>query len=137
MSRRLAREMALQTLFQLDFSSTDWLESLANIINERDVAPTEVSVEYAKSIIAGTCEHKKEIDERISTYAKEWQVERLAAVDRNILRVSIYEMYFSPEPIVPNIVINEAVEIAKTYGSDESPRFINGILGHMAKTIKE
>ncbi len=137
MSRRLAREMALQTLFQLDFSQADWPEAFAAVAAERHEELSPASVEYAKAIIAATLDKQKEIDEIIDNYAEEWTLERMASVDRNILRLAIYEMRFSPDEISPGIAINEAVEIAKVYGSDDSPRFINGMLGKMAKKAKD
>ncbi len=137
MSRRLARELALQTLFQLDFSQTDWPDALAVAEGERENIIIPASLEYAKAIIPGTLENLDEIDCMVDRYAKDWTVDRLALVDRDILRIAIYEMCFSLEKINPGVAINEALEIAKVYGSDESPRFINGILGKMAKTMKE
>ena len=73
------------------------------------------------------------IDEKLGQYAVDWTVERMPAADRNILRIAVYEMLYAEEKIVPGVAINEAVEIAKLYGSEDAPRFINGVLGKMVR----
>lgn len=137
MSRRLSREMALQTLFQLEFSDLDWQKAFEAVEEENEKQVKSSTQEYAKNVILGIDENKEKIDELISNHAKEWDITRLAAVDLSILRMALYEMHFTEDVIAPSIVINEAVEIAKIYGGDDSPRFINGILGKIAKVIKE
>jgi len=137
MSRRLSREMALQTLFQLEFSDIDWQQALEAVAQESEKQLKSNTKEYTQNLVLGINEQKEKIDELISAHAKEWDISRIAAVDLNILRISIYEMYFASSKIAPNIVINEAVEIAKVYGGDDSPRFINGILGKIVKVTKE
>ena len=135
MSRRIAREMALQTLFQLDFADVDRESALATVCVERGIEPGTGSAaeKYALELIAGVTEQKTPIDAQIATYAIDWSVDRMAGVDRNILRIAVYEMLYAKELIVPNIAIDEAVELAKIFGSDETPRFINGILGNLAR----
>lgn len=137
MSRRLSREMALQTLFQMEFSDIDWQHALEAVAEESEKQLKANTKDYTQNLVLGIGEQKEKIDELISNHAKEWDITRLAAVDLNILRISIYEMYFSENKIAPNIVINEAVEIAKVYGGDDSPRFINGILGKIVKVTEE
>lgn len=132
MSRRKAREMALQVLFQLDYNSTDKQEALQNVYNERENVSDNAKL-YAEQLVNGTQAHQKEIDDTISSLSSDWKLERMAGVDRNIARIAIYEMKFSSEQLPPNVVINEAVELAKTFGTDESSRFVNGILGSMVK----
>ncbi|HWR39400.1 MAG TPA: transcription antitermination factor NusB [Patescibacteria group bacterium] len=133
MSRRKAREMAVQTLFQLDFDpARDVMEALETIFDEREDI-NEKAQSYAKDLVLGTYEHLTDIDRFISSTSKEWKLERMPGVDRNIARVAIFEMKYSQEKLSPNVAINEAVELAKIFGTDESGRFINGILGALVK----
>lgn len=137
MSRRVARQIAMQSLFQMEFS--DMTEEVAfSAAKEQHGGKLSVnSVDYALMLVKGVIENKPAIDELISKYAKDWDISRIPKADLSIFRIAIYEMYFSTEDIAPNIVINEAVEIAKIYGDDDSPRFINGVLGQMVKTRKK
>lgn len=130
MKRRLAREIALQTLFQLEFSDIDKNFARQAACTEREIKE-DSNVEYLCSLIDGVLEHRAAIDERIAKSANNWKLERISAVDRNILRVAIYEMLYVAEPMKASIIINEAIEISKIYGTDNSPKFINGILGKM------
>lgn len=132
MSRRKAREMALQALFQLDFNQSDKNEALDAVFSERE-AITENAKQYTQELVCGTQDHLDEIDEIIANNSTEWKLGRMAGVDRNITRIAIYELKFGKEQLAPNIIINEAVELAKTFGSDESGRFVNGILGSLVK----
>jgi N utilization substance protein B len=129
--------MAMQTLFQLGFSSIDKGEALALVRGEHPGEADNGSFDYAVVLSDGVMLHKKKVDDLIAGYAKDWDISRIAGVDLNILRVCIYEMYFSEKPVDFGVAINEAVEIAKIYGDDDSPRFINGILGNMAKNLKD
>ena len=127
MSRRLARETALQVLFQLDITGEK--DSLDQVIQHwaEEFAVTDKSIKFARELIDGTLEHKEEIDNKISSTAHEWALDRMNTVDRNLLRLAIYEMsYHSDTP--QRVTLNEAIEIAKKYGSEESAKFINGIL---------
>ncbi|MDR2005973.1 MAG: transcription antitermination factor NusB [Acidaminococcales bacterium] len=135
MSRRLAREMALQTLFQMEFSPIDRKEAFAAVREEYADGAEESSIDYAAALAAGVDRCKKDITQLVAKYAIDWDISRIAGVDLTILRICIYEIYFSDERIDPGVAINEAVEIAKIYGDDDSPRFINGILGNMVKTL--
>jgi N utilization substance protein B len=135
MSRRVAREMALQTLFQMEFSPIDKKEALDAVRQERAESMRDDTVDYAASLSNGVLRRKRRIDKLVAKYAKDWDISRIAGVDLAILRICIYEMYFSDERIDPGVAINEAVEIAKIYGDGDSPRFINGILGNMIKTL--
>ena len=134
MSRRKAREVALQALFQLDFNKIDKADAMNAVLSESDSLSDNLSDSartYANVIVDGTQEHLEEIDEIISKNSTEWKVERMPGVDRNITRMAVYELRFSDEKLAPNIIINEAVELAKTFGTDASARFVNGILGAM------
>jgi len=132
MSRRKSREMALQTLFQLDYNTADKNEALQAVLNENN-NPGENTRAYTEYLVTGTKEHLDEIDVIISDVSSEWKIDRMAGIDRNIARMAIYEMNFGDEEISPNVVINEAVELAKIFGTEESSRFVNGILGALVK----
>jgi N utilization substance protein B len=132
MSRRKAREMALQTLFQLDYNKTGKDEALQVVLDEYNCVAGKTR-EYTESLVAGTQEHLAEIDEVIALASNEWKIDRMPGIDRNIARMAIYEMNFGDEQLPPNVVINEAVELAKLFGTEESSRFVNGILGSLVK----
>lgn len=132
MSRRKAREMALQVLFQLDFNTLAIAEALQSIFEEH-AENSEGSKTYTEVLVAGTQQYKVEIDSIISKLSNEWKIERMAGVDRNIARIAVYEMKFSEEKLAPNIIINEAVVLAKRFGTDDTAKFINGILGSLVK----
>ena len=131
MIRRIARELVLQSLFQIDFAQVDCEAALNAAVEERS---DKSAKEYAQDVLNGVLANSEAIDARISEYAIDWTLERMPAVDRNILRVAVYEMFFAAEKLVPNVAINEAVEIAKIYGTDDTPRFINGVLGKMVRS---
>ncbi len=132
MSRRKAREMALQTLFQLDYNSKGKDEALEIVLSEySNIA--ENTKEYAENLVSGTQAHITEIDTLIGEISNEWKIDRMPGIDRNIARIAIYEMRFGNEALPPNVVINEAVELAKLFGTEESSRFVNGILGSLVK----
>ena len=139
MSRRLARDAAFKALFQLDFNfEEDKREDSENLAIETmfDDEPRLTSKRdraYVESSVKGTRAHLEEIDATITTHLKNWTLPRIMAADRNILRLAVYEMKFV-EPIIPKgVVINEAVELAKKYGTDDSGRFVNGILESISK----
>ena len=134
MIRRIARELVLQSLFQIDFAQVDCEAALNAAVEERSDKSAEKAKEYAHDVLNGVLANSEAIDARIGEYAIDWTLERMPAVDRNILRVAVYEMFFAAEKLVPNVAINEAVEIAKIYGTDDTPRFINGVLGKMVRS---
>jgi len=130
LGRRWAREIALQVLFQVDLVNAEPYRALDYLLKENTV-PDDIAV-FIRSLVRGTLEHLFEIDDYINRYAIEWDLSRMANVDRNILRMGLYEMlYCQGTPL--NVAINEAIELAKAYSHEEAPRFINGILGKIAK----
>lgn len=140
MSRTLAREIAFKALFQLDFNhgaddSRDLYEELAldTVLGEGRKISLENQA-YVRTVVKGTRDNLDAIDQIISDHLKKgWTIDRLASVDRNILRLAVFELKFdSVEKPVP-VIINEAVEISKKYGTDASSRFVNGILDAIAK----
>jgi N utilization substance protein B len=134
MSRRQARELALQTLFQLDFNTTGKDEALQTALSEHDNID-ENTRKYTENLVIGTQEHLKEIDTIIGDISNDWKIDRMPGIDRNIARMAIYEMNFGNESLPPNVVINEAIELAKLFGTEESSRFVNGILGTLVKRV--
>ncbi len=129
-SRRKARELALQFFYQIEITREDLNKSLELF---RLVHPVEQDVwDYATGIVRGTFENLKEIDQILDAYAQNWALDRIAAVDRNVLRLAIYEMLFS-KGAPPVVVINEAVDIAKKYSTPQSGAFVNGILDKIKK----
>ena len=133
MIRRIAREVALQSLFQIDFNSCEAEAAVAAAMSEHEEENAPKALDYAMPLVQGVLAHKEAIDARLSEYAIDWTVERMPATDRNILRVAVYEMLFAEETVSAGIAINEAVEVAKAYGTEEAPRFVNGVLGKLAK----
>lgn len=124
--RRLARMVALQTLFEVDVTKHD----VAMVLRERLLAQPmpEQSERFARSIVHETLEHRNTLDAIIQRIAPEWPLDQMAPVDRNILRLAAVELlYGSDTP--PKVAINEAVELAKLFGSESSGRFVNGVLG--------
>jgi len=121
MKRRIAREKALQALYQIDMSGADTSDAIEFVLEDQH---TDL---FLKGLVEGTINHLQEIDEEISMHLENWSLDRLSKVDVNILRLAIYEMKFNEE-VPENVAINEAIEIAKRFGDDNSGKFINGIL---------
>lgn len=124
--RRQARMIALQTLYEYDTAHHTPLEVLQRHAEERHLQPKVV--EYAQELVSGTCEYIGKIDTHIQSAAREWPLQQMARIDKNILRLAIYEILFN-NTVPAKAAINEAVELAKIFGSDTSSRFINGVLG--------
>ncbi|MDY2636397.1 MAG: transcription antitermination factor NusB [Phascolarctobacterium sp.] len=133
MIRRIAREVALQSLFQIDFNSCEAEVAVDAALTEHEEENAPKARDYALLLVQGVLDNKEAIDARLGEYAIDWTVERMSATDRNILRVAVYEMLFAEQAVACGIAINEAVEVAKAYGTEESPRFVNGVLGKLAK----
>ena len=131
MSRRNARELVLKSLFQIDFSKDT--EPLTAFAAAKEGEISEEEDAYALALLDGILTNLSVIDAKIAAYAIDWAVDRMPAVDRNILRIAIYEIFLSPDAIASSVAINEAVEVAKKYGTEDSARFINGVLGKMVK----
>jgi N utilization substance protein B len=137
-TRHLLRAVILQTLYEWDFygGKKDITEILER--NMLEFAPDVDEPEFAWKILKGVAEHLKDIDKKIEEVAPEWPLARIAVIDRNILRLGLYElMYANPEEVPPKVAINEAIELAKNYGGPNAGRFINGVLGTVYKKIQE
>ena len=124
--RRQARMIALQTLYEYDIANHAPEEILQRHAEERNLQPKVV--EYASELVLGAYSHLTDIDAHIQSAAREWPLQQMARIDKNILRLAIYEILFN-NTVPAKAAINEAVELAKTYGSETSSRFINGVLG--------
>jgi len=132
--RRKARECALQILFQLEFADGDLNSVLADYWKHQK-QPDEVK-EYAEWLVRGIHEHQTEVDQNIQEASKNWRLERMANVDRNVLRLAVFEMLFERN-LAPPIIINEAIEVAKKFSGQEAGIFINGILDGVFKNLKK
>ena len=131
--RSLAREFALKILYQRDITGWD-METTAQRFWLNNEEPVEKEAQnFANRLVIGIKDHLAEIDKKISDYATNWQLKRMAIIDRNILRMGVFELYFAPD-IPPIVTINEAIELAKKYGDMESSKFVNGILDKIHKT---
>lgn len=133
MSRRQAREMALKGLYMSEFSQDQSNEAILAAAGEDIPTDDAKDREYAGLLLNGTKENMEVIDKEVSSLSARWEIKRMGALDRNILRMAAFEMFYGEEKVPCSIVINEAVELAKEYGTGDSPAFINGVLGSMVK----
>ncbi|KPB03894.1 transcription antitermination factor NusB [Bacillus sp. CHD6a] len=130
MKRSESREKALQAIFQMDLSDIAPDEAIINVLEEG-----EKPDDFLSSIVLGTKEHQEEIDSTLKSHLEKWSLERLGTVDRTILRMTVFEMMFVEE-IPVNVSMNEAIELAKTFGDDKSSGFINAVLSKVKTTIE-
>jgi N utilization substance protein B len=144
MRRRLARELAVQSLYQMEMNEVNAGEAIGIVVEEArtedeagltqtkdTIAPEEIN-----ELVEGTNLNKERIDELLSDYLKGWQMDRLPRVDREILRLAAYEMIYRDD-VPPKVVVNEAIELAKHFGTEESGKFVNGVLGKMIRELEE
>ncbi len=142
--RRLARQLALDVLYQAEIRDqlpaealslqrrAGWSVTLSDQEQSPAEPPPEDAVSYATQLVEGVQEHSATIDELIDRYAERWAMERMPVVDKNLLRLAVFELLWAPD--VPTaVVINEAIELAKSLSTEESGRFINGVLGRLAE----
>ena len=133
--RTRARALALQVLYETDIASNHLPGEIFKNRLEDNVLVDEL-VEFARKIVAGVHPLKQDLDQLIAKYAPEWPLDQIAAIDRNILRIAFWEFAVSHDTPV-KVAINEAVELAKLYGSDSAPRFVNGVLGTLSEHENE
>jgi len=133
-ARREGRELALQTLYAFDLNPTEVRESL-RLLRENSRVPSGVRG-FAEEIVTGVMELREELDSRITAQSTNWSLARMTPVDLNILRIAVYEL-LRRDDIPKNVTINEAIEVAKKFGSEESPAFINGILDEIAGKVPD
>lgn len=128
--RRQSREIALQVLFQVEYAPQISFDEFLSLFEEKK----DLSIiKYADEIIRGVQAHKVNIDQKIQEASRHWKIERMGGVDRNILRIAVYEIFYASELIDPKIAINEAIEIAKIFGSQESAAFVNGLIDQVVR----
>lgn len=136
-NRHLARTIAMQSLFLWDFNGKEAADFNSIIKNNFfNFAPNFDDGGFCKNLIKGVMDHLVEIDRYITKYATEWPLEQITIVDRNILRIGVYELVFF-EDIPAKVAINEAIEIAKSFGGESSGKFVNGVLGAIYKDMGE
>lgn len=135
-NRHLARTLALQSLFEWDFNKHP-IEKLEGIIkhNRKDFAPDFDDDGFTGDLVKGVLKNLEAINKMIEKYAPEWPLEQITIVDRNVLRIGIFELKFNNE-IPPKVAINEAIELAKSFGGESSGKFINGVLGSIYKDME-
>lgn len=126
--RRRARAVVLQVLYELDFTEHEAKAALEARFEDRPLPDAAES--FARALAVGVQTYRTYLDSVVGDLAPEWPIDQIAAVDRNVLRIAIYELLFEPD-IPPKVAINEAVELAKMFGSESSPRFVNGVLGSL------
>lgn len=137
-TRHLVRTVVLQSLYEWDFS--DHKKDLTEILerNLKEFAPDIDEPQFAWRIMQGLVEHLADIDTIITKAAPEWPLEKIAIVDRNALRIGLYELFYADhEEVPPKVAINEAVEIAKNYGGPNSSKFVNGVLGGIFREMEK
>jgi N utilization substance protein B len=138
LERSKARQQALQILFQSDIRSCAPSQVLSEgtalvASSDGDAASLGCDVDdFTRELVEGVETHERELDRRLGTIAENWSLSRMSAVDRNILRIALFELAFEPD-IPESVSINEAVEMAKLFGGEESSRFVNGVLGRAAR----
>ncbi len=133
-NRHLARTIAMQSLYEWDFNGQHGDPASLIDANLAEFAPEFDDVAFCKAIVGGVMKHIEEINTLITTFAPEWPLEQITVVDRNILRIGVFELKFDPD-IPPKVAINEAIELAKTFGGESSGRFVNGVLGAIYKQM--
>lgn len=132
-NRHLSRIIILQTLFAWDFNKTQGNPQNILEYTEHEFGADKDDIEFTKNLLKGIVDKWKDLNDLIVKYAPEWPLKQIAIIDRNILRIGIYELKF--ENLPPKVAINEAIELSKDYGGDNSSKFINGVLGSIYKEM--
>jgi len=144
MKRRLAREIAVQSLYQIEMNGVTGLEAVNTLMDEArqdneigtDVAELANIDAFTRELVQGVQDKREQLDQHLVAYLTGWQVDRLSRVDRQILRLAAYELLHRQD-VPPKVVINEAIELAKHFGQDENGKFVNGVLGRMLREREE
>jgi N utilization substance protein B len=132
--RRSGRQLALRTLFQIDVGGISPEEAISLSFSTGETAPEVLA--FSRQLVEGVVAHRADIDRLIEQYARGWTLERMANVDRNVLRLAVFELLHLPD-VPPSVAVDEAVELAKKYSTAESGRFVNGILGNLVRHLEE
>jgi N utilization substance protein B len=138
-NRHLSRSIAMQSLYEWDFKgkNPDQLEQIVGH-NLKEFGPGLEDAEFIWKIVRGVIKYLSQIDKIIEKSAPEWPLEQITIIDRNVLRIGLYELLFSDrQEVPPKVAINEAIELAKTFGGESSGKFINGVLGTVYREIGE
>ncbi|RFU65654.1 transcription antitermination factor NusB [Peribacillus glennii] len=130
MKRRTAREKALQALYTIEIGKSEPREAIESVLNGKE------SDEYFETLVTGTIENKAEIDGLIRKNLESWTLERLANIDRNLLRIAVYEMLYS-EDVPVSVAMDESIEVAKKFGDDGSSRFVNAVLSKIKDSLDQ
>jgi N utilization substance protein B len=138
MKRRVAREIAIQSLYQMEMNEVTPHEAIVAAITEAEhdneaelqTDGEPIAAEFITELVHGTHSRLPVIDEMLSEYLKGWKIDRLSRIDREVLRLAVYEMVYRDD-VPPKVVVNEAIELAKHFGTEESGKFVNGVLGKM------
>ncbi|MFH1426531.1 MAG: transcription antitermination factor NusB [Candidatus Kerfeldbacteria bacterium] len=135
-NRHLGRTIAMQSLFEWDFN--DGRMKMEDVMehNLAEFAPKFDDIEFTERLVAGVVDNMDVLNDMIRTYAPDWPLEQITIVDRNVLRLGIYELKFDKE-IPPKVAINEAIELAKTFGGPSSGKFVNGVLGSIYREMEK
>ena len=139
-SRHLARSIAMQTLYEWDFSEMkrDIHKLLEKNIKEFGPGLEEVNKDFIRTLTNGVLQHRDSIDQIIIKAAPEWPLEQITMVDRNVLRLGLFELlYGNKEEVPPKVAINEAIELAKNFSGESSGKFVNGVLGTVFRQLEE
>lgn len=139
-NRHIARSIVLQTLYELDFREYSTVDNIEEILerNALEFASDVVDMDFVQSLTKGILGKKTELDLVIEKAAPDWPLEKISIIDRNILRLGLYELLFSDSKEVPaKVAINEAIELSKNYGGEKSSKFVNGVLGSVYKELGE
>jgi transcription antitermination protein NusB len=140
-NRHLGRIVALQTLYEYEFrkASADETVDIDDILN-RNLDRYDTTIDdkdFVETLVKGVLKEREDLDSKIQPIAPDWPIDQIARVDCNILRIGLYELLHQAKVIPPKVAINEAVELAKAFGSDNSSKFINGVLGTAYRTLVE
>lgn len=140
-NRHLGRIVALQTLYEFEFRKESGDDSaISTEILQRNLERYETAIDdtaFVETLVAGVLEEQEALDNTIQPIAPDWPIEQIARIDRNILRLGVFELLHQAEVVPPKVAINEAVELAKAFGSDNSSKFVNGVLGTAYRTLIE
>jgi transcription antitermination protein NusB len=136
-NRHLARTIALQSLFEWDFDEPKQDPVALVERNKQEFAPDFDDHDFSLRLVRGVLKHQTDIDKLIVQYAPEWPLDQITNVDRNVLRLGIFELKYSTSDVPPKVAINESIELAKSFGGESSGRFVNGVLGSIFKDMAE
>jgi N utilization substance protein B len=139
-NRHLGRIVALQTLYEFEFRNDSEGKLELDDILSRNLSRYEAAIEdkaFVSDLVKGTNEKANLLDANLQPIAPGWPISQIARIDRNILRIGLYELLYCADTVPPKVVINEAVELAKSFGSDNSSKFVNGVLGTAYRTLTE